>query len=716
MWPEFWLAFALVAALLVVPGALVVRALGAPRTVAVAAAPLFSLVAYGVMGVLLAALSVPASTPLVALPPVAVAVALLVLVRLRPGRRSRPHSQIPSRAPGGGGARATADPEPGGAHEARTLALYVVAGLAVTTLMLVANLSSPDSFIQAWDNVAHFDMVRSMSQSHNWSTLAVTYYPGQMSAIDPVQSVPHYYPIGWHLIAVMLVDSLGVSVTCAANAVNSVACAVVYPMGCWLMLRRVLGREEPRAVALGALACLAFPSFPWNLIPRWTLYPNLFSLSLMPAVIAAFMALAARRASLRERLGAAAVFVVGGVALCFAQPNSVFSAAVFLAPWCGMRIREWRAQKGDSPRRAWLWVGAWAAFVVAVWAALLHMPFLKGVVEFYWLPIASLESCVEGVFGLSFAAGPPRYALRLLAIVGIVSACLRPRLRWLLVPFAFCCVAFVVAGGIDTPLKNIIAGFWYTDPYRMAAMAAMFCVPLAALGLFEVVRTAERLLAGRASAARSGDEPARLAGHAPARSAAARLVASVLVAAFAVGLYGSALLFRLGLPHPLKEDNFYPLAREFAQKNDAEQSLGYDAQKIAFVERALEVTGTDAVVLNMPYDGSAYAYGVSGMNVVYRYMSGYGATDEDQREAGWSRFLRTRLAAGLEGRDPLAEAALEELQPDYLLILDRDVDEMLEAFSPYVVADWMGILQVGDETPGLELVLSEGDMRLYQFV
>ena len=128
------------------------------------------------------------------------------------------------------------------------------------------------------------------------------------------------------------------------------------------------------------------------------------------------------------------------------------------------------------------------------------------------------------------------------------------------------------------------------------------------------------------------------------------------------------------------------------------------------------LTGTDAVVLNMPYDGSAYAYGVSNMNVVYRYMSGYGATDEDQRETSWSRFLRTRLAMGLEGRDPLAEAALEELRPDYLLILDRDVDEMLEAFSPYVVADWMGILQVDDETPGLELVLSEGDMRLYRFV
>ena len=400
----------------------------------------------------------------------------------------------------------------------------------------------------------------------------------------------------------------------------------------------------------------------------------------------------ARRAA---RARATAVFLVGCAALYLAQPNSVFSAAVFLAPWVGWRLYAWRRGRGEGPGRAWAWVGAWALLVAALWAALLHLPFLSGVVEYYWESIASLQSCVEGVFGLSFAAGPPRYVLRLLVVVGLVAALLTSRLRWPPVPFVYSCEAFVVAGGMDTPLKNVLAGFWYTDPYRMAAMAALFAVPLAALGAEEVVHAAWRLLSRRPRLARAG--------------------AALVVALVAAGLYLPALLARLGLPAlHWPADNFYALAQEFSQKHDAASRAGYDAEKIAFVERALVLTGEEGVVLNQPYDGSAYAYGVSGMNVAYRYMSGYGAADEDWLERDASRRLRTRLAEGLAGADPLAAAALEELGVEYLLVLDRDVEEMEVAFTPFVTAGWAGMLAVDDETPGLEVLLAEGDMRLYR--
>lgn len=681
-WLGFWLAFALASALVIVPGALALAAAGARPAAALAAAPLISVVAYGAMGVVLAALGVPASTALIAGSPVLLALVAFLVRRARARWRSGEKGR---------------ELAPDRRRELAVLALYAAAGLAVTTLMLVANLPTPDAFVQAWDNVAHFDIIRSMSQSGVWSTLEVTYYPGDAAAIDPFASAAHYYPAAWHVLAVMLVDALGVSVTCAANVVNAVSCAVILPAGAYLLLARVLARR-PRAIALGALVCLAFPSIPWNLIPRWTLYPNLFSLTLLPAVIAAFMALAAPHARRGARVRAGAVFLTGCVALYLAQPNSVFSAAVFLAPWVGWRLYAWRrSSRGGSVSRSWAWVGAWAVFVVVLWAALLRLPFLAGVVEYYWPPIASLESCVEGVLGLSFAAGPPRYALRLLVIVGLVSALRAPGLRWLPVPFVYACVAFVVAGGMDTPIKNVLAGFWYTDPYRMAAMAALFAVPIAALGLAEVVGAARRL--------------------AGARPRARRVVAPVVLALVAVGLYLPALLARLGLPSLVwPSDNFYSLAQEFAQKNDASQRVGYDAEKIAFVERALEFTGEDGVVLNLPYDGSAYAYGVSGMNVVNRYMSGYGASDEDWSETDASRYLRTRLAAGLAGTDPLAEAALAEVGVEYVLVLDRDVEEMAAAFRPFVAADWAGMLAVDDDTPGLEVLLAEGDMRLYRVV
>lgn len=675
MWPEFWLAFALATALLIVPGTLLLAALGARPSVALGSSPLVSVVLYGGMGVLLAALGVSASTSLMVVPPLLLAAALLAW-RLRPSQRP-------------------ASPGVTQRHELAAMGVCVLAGIAVTVLVLVANLPGPDAFIQAWDNVAHFNMVRSMEQSHVWSTLSVTYYPGDAAAIDPLVSASHYYPEGWHLIAVMLVDALGVSVTCAANAVNAVACAVVMPAGVYLMLLRVFGRE-PRVAALGALVCLAFPSIPWNLMPRWTLYPNLFSFALLPTVIASFMGIAARSVDLRARIISGAIFVVGGAALYLAQPNSVFSAAVFLAPWCGWRIFEWRRGQGERRRRATVWVALWAAFVVALWAVLLNLPFLAGVVGYYWPPVTSFQNAVDGVFGLSFGAGPPRYALRLLVIVGFVSACRTARLRWLVVPFSFSAFAFVVAGGIDTPLKALLAGFWYTDPYRMAAMAALFAVPLAALGLYEFVRCGHRLLASH-----------------PRADA---LVSPVLIVVFAVGLYLPALLYRLGVPASPYPDNFYALAQEMAEKNDGSRRMGYDDEKIAFVERALEVTGPDAVVLNQPYDGSVYAYGVNGMNVYWRYMSGYGASDEDGLETEASRILRTRLAAGLAGTDPLARQTIEESGAEYVLVLDRDQEEMAAAFKPYVDADWAGFLTLDDSNPGVEVVLAEGDMRLYRIV
>lgn len=676
MWPEFWLAFLLASALLVAPGTLVLLAAGARPAVALGSSPLVSLVLYGAMGVLVAAVGVPASTPVVAGPPLLAAAALFAW-RVR-SVRSLPRLGVAQR------------------HELAAMGACVLAGLAVTVLLLVANLPSPDAFVQAWDNVAHFNMVRSMERSRMWSTLSVTYYPGGAAAIDPLPTGAHYYPEGWHLIAVMLVDALGVSVTCAANVVNAVSCAVVMPAGTYLMLLRTFGRE-PRVAALGALVCLAFPSIPWNFIPRWTLYPNLFSFALLPSVIASFMGVAARKATRRSRILSAAVFVVGGAALFFAQPNSVFSAAVFLAPWCGWRVFEWRRARGERRRRAALWAALWAALVVALWAIMLNLPFLAGVVGYWWPPVTSFDNAVEGVFGLDFGAGEPRYALRLLVAVGFVSACLDARRRWLVVPFSFAALAFVIAGGTSLALKTLLSGFWYTDPYRVAAMAALFAIPLAALGVHEVICCGKRLLV-----------------RVPR---AVALVTPAALVLFAVGLYLPALLARVGIVPPTEHpDNFYGLAREMAEKNDGSRRVGYSDEKIAFVERALELTGTDAVVLNQPYDGSVYAFGVSDMNVYWRYMAGYGYADEDEIESGQSSLLRRRLAAALYGTDPAAVAALEESGAEYLLVLSRDREEMGAAFGPYVSSDWVGLQTIDDETPGLEVLLAEGDMRLYRIV
>ena len=59
-------------------------------------------------------------------------------------------------------------------------------------------------------------------------------------------------------------------------------------------------------------------------------------------------------------------------------------------------------------------------------------------------------------------------------------------------------------------------------------------------------------------------------------------------------------------------------------------------------------------------------------------------------------------------------SVLEETGAEYLLVLTRDQEEMAESYVPYRPRDWRGVQPLGDDTPGLEVVLAEGDMRLYR--
>lgn len=673
MWAEFALACAVLCALLFVPGALALRGAGARADVALGSAPLISLAAYGAVAVVLGCVGVVASTALVALPVLA---ASLVAWGLGRGCSRRPF---------------------GRAQRRRLLVLgaYVLLGCAATVVVLVSNLGTPDSFFQAWDNVAHFNLVRSMHDSGVWSTLETTYYPGATAASNPFDVQPHFYPAGWHLLAAMLMDVLdGLSVTAAANVVNAVTCGAVFPAGCCLMLSRALGRC-PRAVALGSVVCLAFPSFPWNLIVRWTLYPNLLSLAMLPAEIAAFMGLVARHAPRRERASSAVALVVGGCSLVLAQPNTVFSAAVFLAPWCACRVWEWQRDRGGSRRRAGLWTLAFLALVAALWVGACLVPQLQGVVGYYWDPILDMESALNGVTDLSFGGGEDRRALEVLVGVGLVVCLARARTRWLAAPFLFCCVGFVIAAtGPDEPVKHLLTGFWYTDPYRIAAMAAIFGVPIAAVGLDG---TSDALL--------------RL-GRVAWRSMPPRAAGALAGTVFALLLFAPAVLVRVGWEHLVWEDDYALLATQVAERSDASRRTGYDAEKIAFVERVLELIGPDELVLNLPYDGSVYAYGVSGLNVYWRYMAGY--DEKSESELPGSRLLRRELDGAVDGERADVLSVLEETGAEYLLVLTRDQEEMAESYVPYRPRDWRGVQPLGDDTPGLEVVLAEGDMRLYR--
>ena len=130
-----------------------------------------------------------------------------------------------------------------------------------------------------------------------------------------------------------------------------------------------------------------------------------------------------------------------------------------------------------------------------------------------------------------------------------------------------------------------------------------------------------------------------------------------------------------------------------------------DFEEISFAAGAKESVG-DARVLNFPYDGSIFAYGVSGINVCNRTWGGYGADDN--------------MSLINEGVDRVAfdgaiRNAIVEENIRYLILFDygNDTGRGLDR-TEYNPGFWTGIEGVTDQTDGFTPLLSDGDMRLYR--
>ena len=93
------------------------------------------------------------------------------------------------------------------------------------------------------------------------------------------------------------------------------------------------------------------------------------------------------------------------------------------------------------------------------------------------------------------------------------------------------------------------------------------------------------------------------------------------------------------------------------------------------------------------------------MNVRYRYFHGYGGSDETEN----SLVIRQSLSDIAE--DDSVKQAVSDIGAEYVLKLDVSESRPL---LPYDENDWIGITPIQDDTQGFEVVLSEGDMRLYR--
>ena len=131
------------------------------------------------------------------------------------------------------------------------------------------------------------------------------------------------------------------------------------------------------------------------------------------------------------------------------------------------------------------------------------------------------------------------------------------------------------------------------------------------------------------------------------------------------------------------------------------------------MRKVKEVLPGDAFVVNVPDDGSVFAWDADDLNVMYRYTGGYGGADEKAD----SKFIRDGLANVTRSYGVIQ--AVRKTGAEYVLLLDQGGDSYSLRERRYLFTysdgqNWQGILSITDETPGFEVVLAQDDMRLYR--
>jgi hypothetical protein len=146
------------------------------------------------------------------------------------------------------------------------------------------------------------------------------------------------------------------------------------------------------------------------------------------------------------------------------------------------------------------------------------------------------------------------------------------------------------------------------------------------------------------------------------------------------------------------------------QIRDYSQKTIYAEEESSFVEKAKQIVGSDELVINVPEDGSAFSYPIDGLRTYYRVTRTYGGDSETAE----SKQIRTGLYK--IASDDSVKQAVKAVGARYVLQLDQGEPEAISPhFFTYETGEvWQGIDSIRDDTPGFEVVLSEGDMRLYK--
>ena len=663
MWLTFALAICLGVVVLYVPGYLVGRAVSLERFASVAVAPAFSVAALVILGIVLNAAHVRCDGWMLLL--ACAALCLLVygvccgLCGLRgcDGRTYSSRNAVDSKWV--------------------LVALYVGVAAVVSLVVFVHAMGDPVSFSRNDDTTVHLSVVRGFLDSGTFSTLNVTKY------LDLWES-GGYYPAAWHVVTAVVASLVGNQVALATNAMIFVVCVFVLPVGVLYLLRQLFP-DNKLALYAGSLFSVAFCGCPWGFVVFGQLLSNLLSFALIPGALG--LLIGGLNVSGPSKSGFAVVYTCSMISVALSQPNGAFTLGIWSVAFAVSFLWGRHSDGRCSGKRAAIIL---CLVACAAWVLLFIAPPLQGVVTYSWKPTLSIpKAIVAGLLFMFTNREGVQPFLTVLVLLGIAKTLKDRSLRWLSVSYITAFSFYVIDVATDGFVKQLLTGFWYTDYYRTGAMTALFAIPLAVLGFAWLVKLGTSLL-GKTRLGRQG-------------SCGSRAMAVVLVVLLAVCQFAPV---RFAFGKTDVRPGLMKIHAEVGSRYSWEKGL--TSEEDEFVKRVMSIAGRDCVV-NVPSDGSCWSYGVEGINTMFRRSATAGPSGSEP----YATVLRTKLcdyAASDEVRD-----AVEETGARYVMLLDdKSCDDRTVVKLRYKEEDWVGIESIAQDTPGFTLVLSEGDMRLYQ--
>ncbi|MBF0896128.1 MAG: hypothetical protein HXK45_04285 [Atopobium sp.] len=715
MWLEFFQSVVVIIALLYVPGVILLHASGMPKPWALVSAPLVSCALFFIEGEIFSALNIPIPLAVMVLVPLLIAVLVNVYVfYVAPKHKEGLNDKKPVKSKAIRAGKRSTNPVPAFICEELPFwipLLYVAIGLLTVGLLFLPTLPSTSSFVQGWDIVHHLDVTQAMIESQKYSSIHYDFYSTVEASITPWEpGTSGFYPSGWNIIVALTTQLVSTTVPIAGNALNFVSAAIIFPLSICSLIAKVLPKHRIALIS-GAFVCLAFFVFPWSLLIYGPIFPNTVAFCVMPSIWWIFMQMTRSKTPKHDLIWLIVIFVLGLITLFILHPSTIFSSIVVLLPWSFARI-------GESKRRVILFgkqikpvtlAYAFFIFALVIWSVFYYVLIVRGVaLNFWWSAYSSLQDAILHALGMdfigqSYAGGElvsPQPILSICVLVGAVWTFKHKQARWMVSAFMYLSILCIFIITFDVPLKGYLSGFWYTDPFRIAASCVIMAIPLAALGLATLAEAALETFASWREKASQTQTKAQTCVF--CNVWAKPLIAGAVIACVVV------LNYVVPMPN-LKSEKPIPAATAFKQASEKAYGDHYilTSEELEFLRRVELTVPAGAVIANLPQDGSLWAYGTNDLHVLWRFPNGY---DASERPA--SAILRKRL--NRIASDPEVLQTARDLNVQYVLILNNVVDYSNAVTSTYKPGTFRGITQITDTTPGFEVVLEEGSMRLYK--